>query len=710
MAWPPPPDPRLFDRRLKRWVGLLAAGGLLLLAVLRAADLWRDREHDLRTAERRAANLSLILAEHLRGAFLTADTSLRHLALHARRVGVAAPPSAWEEVLRSAQRALTGVGSLTIVDATGIVRHSTVPIVGQSRRDDYVFRELAGDAGDRLAASRPFTPLTRPGYVMIPLARPVTTSEGRFDGIVVATFVPKELRGFFENVDVGRDGMVWVFHPDGVVLFRAPSEANPIGETAKGNPIFEASRRGRDDGTLRVPLRPGGPVLVSAFHSLREPPLTVAVSISQREILLGWSHELAVSLAVGVVLALATAGALALFFRQIDARAAAERALLRSQRLEAIGQLTGGVAHDFNNLLTVILGNVARLTRPGAAASASTAKRLAEIEHAAQRAAELTRQLLGFARRRALEPQVVDLNDLAHGLEPMLGRLLGEDVSLRLNLFPSPCLAKVDPAQAEAALMNLCVNARDAMPSGGLLAIETGPVTLDEAYARRNPDVAPGEYVMVSVTDTGTGIAPEHLARVFEPFFTTKEPGKGTGLGLATVYGFVKQSGGHAQVYSELGHGTSVKLYFPKVDRLEATTTAKPSAAAPRGEGQTILLVEDEPALRALATEMLEDLGYGVVAAADGPAALAQARGLSRIDLLLTDVMLPGGMTGRQIAEELVRQRPGLPVLYTSGYSEDVILHRGQLESGLRLLHKPYTMDDLARAVRAAVAATAEGA
>ena len=695
--YPHPPS----AQRSITWIGTAL---LLLLAAVRMVDLWRDRQGDLAAAERRAANQALILAEYLRGAFQTADTSLRHLALHARRAGgVGSPSAAWDEVLSSAHAALTGVGSLSVVDTQGVIRHSTVmPIVGQSRRSDYVFEELARDPRDRLVASTPFRSLVRPDQVMIPLARPITTADGRFDGIVVATFLPADVRGLFEQLDVGRDGAVWVFHPDGVVLFHIPS-AQFMGETAAGNPLFEASRHHAGAGTRRGPLQAGGPALVSAFYSLREPPLTVAVSLGEREVLAGWRREAAATALVGGLLAAATVGLLVLFTRRVGERAAAEQARQRSQRLEAIGKLTGGVAHDFNNLLTVILGNLDLLRQPDALSSPAGGRRLAEIEHAAGRAAQLTRELLTFARRQHLHPQVVDLNELARGVQPLLARLLGEDVSLRMGLAAAPCLASVDPAQAESALVNLCVNARDAMPQGGLLAVETAVVTLDESYARRNPDVAAGEYVMIGVTDTGVGIPPENMPRLFEPFFTTKEPGKGTGLGLSTVYGFVKQSGGHVQVYSELAQGTGVKMYFPRAAAREAVPAPPPAPAPERGTGQTILLVEDEPTLRGMAAEMLEALGYRVVAAADGPAALAKARGLPRIDLLLTDVMLPNGMTGRQVAEELTRLRPGLNVLYASGYSEDVIMHRGRLDPGLRLLGKPYNMDDLARAVRDAM-------
>jgi signal transduction histidine kinase/CheY-like chemotaxis protein len=597
------------------------------------------------------------------------------------------------------------VGSLSVVDGEGVIRHSTIPaIVGQSRRDDYVYQRLSADPAEVLVASKPFRILNPPYRLVIPLGRRITRPDGGFGGAVVASFVPEDLRGFFKQVDVGPGGTVWVFHPDGVVLFRAPAADNPLGESALGNPIFEAARSLTSAGTLRGPLRAGGPAMLSAYQPLRDPPLLVAVSLSEDDVLADWRREVVLSAGLMILLAAGTALVLALFYREMNARAVAEAALVRSQRLEAIGQLTGGVAHDFNNLLTVILGNLALLRRSGDGTSGGPdPRRLAEIEQAAERASQLTRQLLSVARRQPLQPQVVDLNELVGSLQPMLARVLGEDVTQRVKLAGTACLASLDLAQAESALLNLCLNARDAMPRGGLLAIETSPVTLDGSYAQANPEVAPGDYVMVSVSDTGTGIRPEHLARVFEPFFTTKEPGKGTGLGLSTVQGFVKQSGGHVKVYSEVGKGTSVKLYFPQAAGAAETAPPRPPAEPERGEGQTILLVEDEPSLREMAVEMLEELGYRVVAVGDGPAALDRARELERIDLLLTDVVLPQGLTGRQVAEELARQRPRLPVLFVSGYAEEVIQHRGQLDAGLRFLGKPYSIEQLAQAVRQAM-------
>jgi len=378
--------------------------------------------------------------------------------------------------------------------------------------------------------------------------------------------------------------------------------------------------------------------------------------------------------------------------------------LRQSQRLEAVGQLTGGVAHDFNNLLTVVLGNAELLAEMNRESPAQRA--LAEmIVTAAQRGADLTQRLLAFARKQALAPKVVDLNALVAGLDPMLRRTLGEDIEIQMIRSAGLWPAQVDPGQLENALLNLCLNARDAMPGGGRLTLETGNARLDADYAARHTEVQPGPYVMVAVTDTGTGIAPEHLKRVFEPFFTTKEQGKGTGLGLAMVYGFVKQSAGHVSVYSELGHGTTLRLYLPRAANVEDAAD-EPTAPAPLQGGRgTILLVEDDESVRQYASTQLRFFGYTVIEAADGPAALALIEQHGEIDLLFTDVVMPGGMNGRALADAAQRLRPGLRVLYTSGYTDNAIVHHGRLGDDARLLAKPYRRSDLDRAVREALAA-----
>jgi CheY-like chemotaxis protein len=325
------------------------------------------------------------------------------------------------------------------------------------------------------------------------------------------------------------------------------------------------------------------------------------------------------------------------------------------------------------------------------------------IATAAQRGAELTQRLLAFARKQALAPQVVDLNALLAGIDPMLRRTLGEHIEIEIVRAAGLWPAQVDPGQLENALLNLCLNARDAMPAGGRLTLETANARLDADYAERNAEVVPGAYVMVAVTDTGTGIAPAQLQRVFEPFFTTKEKGKGTGLGLAMVYGFVKQSAGHVSVYSEPGQGTSVRVYLPRAAAGEAPAVQDADETAPQGGRGTILLVEDDDAVRRYALTQLRMFGYTVIEAAEGRSALAQIEQRSDIDLLFTDVVMPGGMNGRELADAARRLRPGLRVLYTSGYTENAIVHHGRLDEGARLLAKPYRRSELDRAVREAL-------
>lgn len=393
--------------------------------------------------------------------------------------------------------------------------------------------------------------------------------------------------------------------------------------------------------------------------------------------------------------------------RDITEQVKLEEQLRQAQRLEALGQLTGGVAHDFNNLLTVMQGNAELLSE--ALVGNPDLKPLAEmISTAAQRGAALTRHLLAFARRQVLDPLAVDVNRLITGMDGLIRRALGEHITILLILAPDLWPALVDPAQFESALLNLCINARDAMPEGGTLTIETANVLLDQHYADRSTDVTPGAYVLVAVSDTGAGIAPEHLPHVFEPFFTTKEKGKGSGLGLSMVYGFVKQSQGHVTIYSEPGRGTTVKLYLPRsVEDVAGYETGIEGAWV--GGNETILLVEDDEAVRHFARQQLTSLGYRVLEAGTGPEALEIVRAHDDVALLFTDIVMPGGMSGRELVEAARQVLPGLKVLYTSGYAENVIVHHGRLDPGVLLLSKPYRRADLARKVREALLAEAEG-
>ncbi len=376
-----------------------------------------------------------------------------------------------------------------------------------------------------------------------------------------------------------------------------------------------------------------------------------------------------------------------------------EERLRQSQKLEAVGQLTGGVAHDFNNLLTIIIGNI-ELLQDSLAEKNSLRPVANMIAAAADRAAELTNRLLAFSRKQALQPKVIDVNTVIGGIEDMLRRTLGEDINIEIVLTDGVWPTEIDLGQVEAALLNLAINSRDAMPNGGLLTIETANTTLDEAYVSSEPDLPAGQYVLIVVSDTGHGISNDQIGHVFEPFFTTKTIGQGTGLGLSMIYGFVKQTGGHVRIYSELDEGTTVKLYFPRYFGHHATHGTDAENKSLQGGHETILVVEDDALILQQLMAQLTGLGYEVATAAAGPPALDILRGRSDVDLLLTDVVLPGGMNGREIAEAAQVIQPGLKVLYSSGYSENAIVHHGRLDPGIHFLGKPYRRSELAAKVR----------
>ena len=387
-------------------------------------------------------------------------------------------------------------------------------------------------------------------------------------------------------------------------------------------------------------------------------------------------------------------------FRDVTEARETERQLRQSQKLDAIGQLTGGVAHDFNNMLTVITGT-AEILADGLADRPDLLNIAKMIDQAAGRGAELTRHLLAFARRQPLEPRNVDINNLVLETARLLRPALGEHIEIESMLEDDTEPAHIDPSQLSTALLNLAINARDAMPAGGKLTLETGNVVLDEAYTHANPDVRPGAYVMIAVSDTGTGIPAKLRDRVFEPFFTTKEVGRGTGLGLSMVYGFVKQSEGHVKIYSEEGYGTTIKLYLP---RAVAQADAPLAPALPiSGGSETIMVVEDDALVLNFVVTQLRSLGYQTMTAANGNAAMALLDDAPPFELLLTDVIMPGGINGRQLAEAVVARRPAVKVLYTSGYTENAIVHHGRLDAGVLLLAKPYRKSDLARMVREAL-------
>ena len=475
---------------------------------------------------------------------------------------------------------------------------------------------------------------------------------------------------------------------DGIVTYASPSSARVLGEAPEE--IVGRSARGfvhPDDVAeverhiLELRDRPGAVVALEARYRHKDG---------------SWRYG---ECSVANRLSDPTVHALVLNYREITERRRLEEQLRQAQKMEAVGRLAGGVAHDFNNVLTAIFG-YADLLREDLPTQSPARQDVDEIRKAATRAAGLTRQLLAFSRQQVLEPVVVNLNDVVQDVEKMLQRLIGEDIALRTVLAPDLGNVLADAGQLEQVILNLAVNARDAMPTGGKLTIETVNAPLSERYADEHQPVIPGSYVMLAVSDTGVGMDPTTRARVFEPFFTTKEKAKGTGLGLSTVYGIVKQSGGYVWAYSEPGHGATFKIYLPRVDApVETAEPPRELVGTPVGT-ETVLLAEDDELLRPLARGLLGKLGYTVLEAANAD----QARALARdhpgpIHLLLADVVMPG-QSGRELARSLTQVRPDMRVLYMSGYTDDAIVRHGILERGLNYLQKPFTPAALALRVR----------
>ncbi len=387
---------------------------------------------------------------------------------------------------------------------------------------------------------------------------------------------------------------------------------------------------------------------------------------------------------------------------EIERRSQAEEALRQSQKMETVGQLTGGIAHDFNNLLQIVNGNLDILCRKMPDEAAPLRRYAERAMIGTERAATLTQRLLAFSRRQPLAPQPTDINRLLPGMSELLHRTLGETIEVEAVLPPRVWLVETDKNQLENAIINLAVNARDAMPDGGKLTIETSNTLLDDAYSAQNPGVKPGQYVVLCISDTGIGMDADTVNKAIEPFFTTKDVGKGTGLGLSMVYGFIKQSGGHLKIYSELGEGTTVKIYLPRLVGKVAAAELSEESAAPAASGEeTILICEDDEEVRAYSVEVLRELGYRVLEAADGASALGILKNTqAEVDLLFTDVVLPGGMSGAELAKAAIEFRPDLKTLFTTGYARNAIVHHGRLDAGVQLLTKPFSYADLAARIR----------
>ncbi len=531
--------------------------------------------------------------------------------------------------------------------------------------------------------------------------------DGQFIGIVEVSVLPSSLLKFYSALAYGGGLQYALLRNDGVFLARYPAVAPGATNRLDERTGFRRTVAAHPEGGFYSSTSPVDQIdRQYAIRRLGATPLYISAGIEAAAIRNEWITNMGAHLIFGVP------ATLLLFFTllailqrtrrlyaEIDRRSVAEESLRQSQRLEAVGHLTGGIAHDFNNLLTIIIGNLEALQRQLTSTDAKTLHRLEAAMYGAGRAATLTKRLLAFSRQQPLSPAPVDINHLLGGLSDFLRRALGEEISLEVVGGAGAWPIEVDAAELESALVNLAVNARDAMPNGGKLTIEAANSYLDDAYCQTHTEVQPGQYVQISVTDTGAGMTPEVVQRAFEPFYTTKPAGQGTGLGLSQVYGFVKQSGGHVKIYSEPGEGTTVRIYLRRFHGAPAAP-ARTKAEPRRGNaGECILVVEDDADVRAYVVDTLGTLGYDVLEAKDGDDALRLMTQYSGIHLLLTDVVMPG-MNGRALAEQARQRHPALKVLFMTGYSRNAIVHQGRLDPGVELVQKPLTSDVLASTVR----------
>ncbi|MGA7024929.1 MAG: response regulator [Pseudolabrys sp.] len=695
------------DAALRLLKTMLVASIVIPVAIFSYAG-WINYQNALTRADEELAGSLNILSQHASGIFQSVD--LTFAAVDAI-VGdltdeqIKASDQALHQQLGKLEKSVKAIDAILVADRNGhtIVSSAVFPIpTGLDVADrDYFQAQVERDAGTYVsAASR--SRVRQEDFFGVSRRRSVR--DGQFNGIIMISITPKVFAEFYRQLAGDTAASFTLSKSDGAILARYPM---PAGDVTHFRP---------DSGfMLSVVDHPeGGFVTTSysvddlqrrfAYLKLGYADLYLSDGLPIDSILYGWMRTMASHLVFGIpatlvlftLVLLAMRGTRALY-AEAERRDMAEQALRQSQKMEAVGQLTGGVAHDFNNLLTIIIGNLGIAKRGVVEARAERALNNALV--GAERAAQLTQRLLAFSRRQPLNPRVLDINKLIVAISDLLTRTLGENIELETISGAGLWNVEVDASEMESTLLNLALNARDAMPTGGKLTIETSNAYLDDEYCREHEGILPGQYILVAITDSGAGMSAETIDRAFEPFFTTKEAGKGTGLGLSQVYGFMKQSGGHVKIYSESGEGTTIKLYLPRREGNELVISGDDDLNSERGGGETILIVEDDDGVRQYASEILRDLNYQIIEAKDSATALRLLDADKKFDLLLTDVVLPG-KNGRELANEVERRRPGTKIIFMTGYSRNAIVHHGRLDAGIELIPKPLTERVLARKIR----------
>ena len=698
-------------------IALLSISIVLPLALFGLAALqnWRDVEH---AAEHHVERTTQILHEHALKIFETHQLMLDQINERLRSLDWSnkRDVATLHEVLVHLQKLLPQVVDIIITDADGHIRTESLLASPNPRTDlsdrDY-FRALRA-ADQRLPYISQAVLGRRTGLPIFNMAERVRRSDAdRFDGVVVISVDQAYFGDFYRNIEHQYAQTVVLTREDGNVLASQP----PLNfDRLPSSALMPTVSEDRTGVALVRSLRLDGRRHIFGSEKVGAYPVVIGFGITWQSAFAPWWRNM---VGYGLVAALSSLALLgvsgfairrillegratvswrrtaALLEKEIAERERIEDQLRQAQKMEAVGQLTGGIAHDFNNLLTVVIGSLDLLSRRMPDADPRHRALIGNAIDGASRAASLTSRLLSFSRQQPLDPKQIDANALVNGMTNLLGRTLGERISIHLRLADDLGLTFADPNQLENAILNLCVNAVDAMPDGGLLTIATDNVMLDEAFCSKHDGLASGRYIAISVADTGTGMTPDVKGRAFEPFFTTKPVGKGTGLGLSQIYGFARQSGGHADITSEPGHGATIRVYLPRVevarvaDSRPAPAVSEPARA--KTLGTTVLVVEDDDLVRRFSSSALREAGYKVLEAATGLDGLRELQAHPEIALLFTDVVLKGAINGRDLADRAAALRPDLPVLFTTGYTKDAIVHGGRLDEGVNLIGKPFT-------------------
>lgn len=704
---------------------LLVAASLILPALIFALVAWLGyRQQFFESAGRLERTLDVVY-EHATKVFETFDLAARYTdeIVNVPDSDIRANERDLSQRLRILTNTMPQLLDIWVIAADGkpLVSGTVYPMPDLDLSDRTYFRALRDNPNLLLHVSELMdSRIQEFRFFSYNKRRTTAANAPAFNGITTISAKPEYFVNFYNSFPRRESDIVQLVREDGAVLARFPFNPKFPRQLPSDSALLPAMKE-TSAGLIQAVSPLDRKERIYAYRRLPNVDVFAMVGVDRSTIIEEWlinmSRHLIFGLPATVALFLLSlialrrtrnaALALAKLRQEVARRERTELALRQSQKMEAVGRLTGGIAHDFNNLLTAILGNVDLALRRVPDGDERLKRTLNSARQASQRAATLIQRLLAYSRQHPLEVKAVDLNRLVQGMSELLRRSIGESITVETVLGGGLWKTAIDPNQLENAILNLAINARDAMPEGGKLTIETANTYLDEGYSAANAgEVEPGQYVMLAITDSGTGMSKEVIDRAFEPFFTTKPTGVGTGLGLSMVYGFVKQSGGHIKIYSELGEGTTFKLYLPRlVDEShvepwippEPEQTESPAAETLK---ETILLVEDDEEVNRFATEVLRDEGYDVISTHEGPSALRLLDANPNVKMLFTDVVLPGGMNGRQIADEAKRRRPDLKVLFSTGYTRNAIIHQGRLDSDVELLTKPFTPDDLISKVR----------